>query len=413
MAKTTAKKSKDTAMAGYDPAQYHRMTMLFVILSLVNIAFVILAFMRTGYGLYHAEEALSRVSKVTQCVHSVNESAQNMIIHWDDSDLIAEESANIDEAFRIIDEKSEEYREIKLDDIDKSLHSEYESAYQNAADYQAALKEFTDELTSGDAADPGRSAAAYTELVEPIKLRAETSINNVFNHQSSATTNFFFRSAQQFLFVLLFLLAVMVIGIIGISRMRQNARTAAESLEHERERVERQREKTKNLAYCNLLTGFKNYYGMEKDLTDRISAEELNIILFRFNKFSQINEVYGRGKTDEFITMVSEELTQNYGETADIYSTGSDEFALVMRENMNTAQAEVTANKIADMLSKSYNVGGSLIQQTVSCCFYLCTPEGQSSFSQMFCTLDRAMSVAKSKNAASGTNVVINVNTLS
>lgn len=407
------KKTKDKAMAGYDPAQYNRMTMLFVVLSLVNVVFVILAFMRTGYGLYHAEEALSRVSKVTQCVHSVNESAQNMVIHWEDSELIAAEAVNIDEAFRTIEEKSAEYREINLDDIDKSLQGEFESASQNAAEYKNALKEFTDEMTSGGKIDPGRAASAYSELVEPTKLKAETSINNVFNHQSSATTQFFFRAAQQFLFVLLFLLAVMVVGIVGISRMRKNAREAAESLEQERERVERQREKTKNLAYCNLLTGFKNYYGMEKDLSERINSEEFNIILLRFNKFSQINEVYGRGKTDDFLAMISQELTQNFESAAEIYSTSSDEFCLVMNEKMSTAQAEGTANRIATMLSKSYNVDGSLIQQTVSCCYYLCTPDAQSSFSQMFCTLDRAMSVAKSKNAASGTNVVLNVNALS
>ena len=406
-------KSKQQRLAGYDPAQYHRMTAMFVVLSLINVGFVILAFLRTGYGLYHAEEALSHVSKVTQCVHSVNESAQNIVIHCDDKELLDEELATIDELFATIDEESAKYRSIDLTRIGKDLKSDFDNASLTATYYQHALKDFTEELQAQGTPNSDETAQIYSNLIEPLKVNAENSMNELFDKQSTATTAFFFKSAQQFLFVLLFLFVTLTVGVIGISRMRKNARTSAESAQLEREKAERMREKTVDIAYSSILTGFKNYYGLEKDLRDRVGSEDLVIALCRFNRFSQINEIYGRERADEFVAQVSKELGNEFGSKATLYSTGTDEFCFLFHKALDSVRMEELVKKIADTLSKSFTVGNAMIQQPVSCCYYHCSHDAQDSFAQLFCTLDRAMSVAKEQFTMNGQNAIVNVNALS
>lgn len=406
-------KQKNNVMSGFDPTQYRRMTVMFVTLSLMNVVFVILAFMRTGYGLYHAEEALSRISAVTQSVHSINESAQNIVIHSDNESLVSQEVATIDAAFARIQQKSAEYREIDLEHIDKELKSEFDSASHTVTSYQRVLKDFTDGVTTRSASDRVGITRDYTNLIEPMKETAESSMNAVFEKESTATTQFFFRAAQQFLFVLLFLFITMTVGIIGIQRMKKNARTAAEAADQERERAVKMREKTVNIAYSSILTGFRNFYGLEQDIADKVNSSEFTIALCRYNRFSQINEIYGRGRADELISHVSRALADEFGSKTNIYSTSNDEFCFLFHKKVGQAQAEELVGKIADTLSRQYTIDGIMMQQTVSCCYYNCTPDAQENFQQLFCTLDRAMSVAKEQSAMNGMNTIVNVNALS
>ena len=95
---------------GYNPKQYSRMTILFVILSVLNMVMVLLAFMRSGYGLYHAEDALSHIAKITQCVQSVNEDALDIITHPNNRKLVENEVNDISDMFKTIDSDTNPYK---------------------------------------------------------------------------------------------------------------------------------------------------------------------------------------------------------------------------------------------------------------------------------------------------------------
>ncbi len=405
------KKEKQTK-AGFDPGQYRVMMIMFIILSLVNVACVLLAFWRTGFGLYHAESAMAHVADITQNVHSINESAQNIVIHCDDHALLESETTNIQRYFEAISAQTEEYRQIDLNKIDPELQYEFNHAILETLSYQRALNDFTDELRSKETLDGAMTAQIYTNLIEPMKTNAENSMNTIFIRQSEATYNFFVRSAQQFLFVLLFLFITMTVGIIGIRRMRKTAKEVNEQAELEHERAQRFRAKSEDIAYSHIVTGFKNYYGLEKDLTDYVAKKEFTIMLCRFNKFSEINEIYGRSRADEFLASVGEMLSIEYAGKAGLYSTANDEFCFVLHKRTNPIQAKEFAEKITERLSKEFNVDGIMLQRQVLCCYYICYPDSQDHFAQMFCTLDRAMSVAKAQNAQTGQNAIVNVNSL-
>lgn len=397
---------------GYNPSQYRNMTLLFVILSIINIATVFLAFLRTGYGLYHAEDALSHIAKIAQCVQNVNEDALHIVIHNTDRRIIADDINSIETAFNMISSESEKYREINLDKIDTDLKIQFDDASQRVQRYQNALTEFTDGMVAATISADAISEV-YASDIEYLKNDAESAMNAVFEYQSKATYDFFVRAAQQFLFVLLFLLITMTVGILGIRKMKRNARNAAETIVEEHEKSERSREKVINIAYTNILTGFKNRYGLEDDLGEKVKTERLTLAVFNYNQYTQVNERYGRSKADAFISIVSQKLLQQFGEEADIYSTDTDEFCFVFRNEMSASRTEHIVQQIAKTLSRPYEFSGVTVSLTTACCFYTCEPGKQQSFENLLCTLDRAISIAKQECKRTGENAVINVNKIS
>jgi GGDEF domain-containing protein len=412
--KKDQKKEKELIQrkTGYDPAHYHRMAFMFILLSVVNIAFVTLAFSHTGFGLYRAEDALSHISDITQSVHRINECAQNIVIHADDPDVIDRETHNINLLFGDIERESAVCRQIDLTEFDERLKRHFDNASMDTMSYQRALTDFLEQIHTGELSDPEEIEEAYTSVIEPLNNTAEISMNIVFDTQSKATYDFFVWSARQFLFILLFLLFNMTVGLIGIHSMQKKARKADVVVKQEHEKVEKLREKTVDIAYSHILTGFKNYYGLEKDLTAEMDDREFSIALFRFNKFYQINEIFGRGRADEFVAEVSQALAQKYSEDAVIYSTAIAEFCFVFKKKLTQMQQDDLVRMISETMSGSYSPDGVMISQTVSCCHYSHMPRAKESFENMFNKLDRALSIAKEQNAMHGQNVIINVNTL-
>ena len=414
MAPKEKKKDRELLLkkTGYDPTQYRAMTVMFVILSLVNILCVIAAFSRSGFGLYQAEDALSHVAHITEYVHQVNERAQNIVIHCEDQAFIIRETEKIERLFRDIDEESEKYRQIDLTVFDPRLKRHFDNASMDTISYHHALTGFLTELQSASVREPVIIAETYAKLIEPLKNTAEMSMNIVFDSQSVGTYNFFVRSARQFVFVLLFLLLNLFVGLFGIHWMEKKARTAAKVVELEHDRVEKLREKTVNLAYCHILTGFKNYYGLEKDLSEPTLDSERSIALCRINKFYQINEVFSRERADEYVTKVSNALREEYSNYVDMYSTASDEFCFVFRKKITKVQLGDMVRQLVETISGNFDVDGVMISQTVCCCYYTYNPMTENQFGQVFNKLDRAMSVAREQNAMHGQNSIINVNSL-
>ena len=400
------KSEHETALTGYDPKQFGRMTMLFVCLSLVNVAAVLFAFYRTGFGLYHAEKGLSHISKITQCVLSISESSQDILLNLNSEDT-EDKILEIEVAFSTIDAESAEYRSVDLTEVDDGLGRRFEDAYMDTQRYQSVLHDFTEAIRDGRMNSEDQIHIEYTLKIEPQKTKAEESMNSLFDDQIKATYDFFVRAAQQFLFVLLFLFITMTVGIIGIQRMRKNSRRAAEVLAQEQEHAERLREKTFDIAYLNILTGFRNFYGLENDLGGKIRKSEFTAFLCGFNDFEQLWQICGRDRADEFITLVSHELSERFADTAEVYSTDTDEFFFLIYRKCEQEEIDRLMQEIMAIMSANYMIGGEAVHRSVSGCYYVCTPGKKQSVSQLFFTMDRAISVARAQSAQNGQNASV------
>ena len=407
-----ASKEKNQSIGSFHASQYRNMTIMFVILSLINIATVLLAFFRTGYGLWHAEDALSHVAKITQCVQNVNERALHIVIHSEEREVVKEDVNSIDSSFGIIEAESDQYLQLNLNEIDPYLREEFDDASKKVQAYQKNLKQFTSDLAERRLEGAENISAVYNTSIDPLKSSAETAMNSVFESQNQATYDFFVRCAQQFLFVLLLLLITMTAGILGIRKMKRNAKNAAETIVVEHQKSERSREKVINIAYTNILTGFKNRYGLENDITEMMKSERFSIAVCNYNRFASINESYGRSKADAFISIVSQKLLQQFGEEAMIYSLDADEFCFIFKNDIGLKRVERVVQQIAKTLSRPYDFSDVTIELTAACCYYFCKPGDQASFENLLCTLDRAMAVAKQESRQTGANAIVNVNQL-
>lgn len=401
---------------GYNPVTYRAMTTLFVLLSILNAIAVLFSFMRSGFGLYHAEDALSHVAMLNHHLHTINEAALDIVIHCDDVSEINNGSNAIKESFNVITSESQLYTAIDLMQIDSNLQSDFEDASHKVRRYNLALTEFISTLQSN--IEKGSSEVPtyhsyiewkYTDNIEPLKDDAEEAINRLFNYQCKATYDFFVRCAQQFLFVLLFMAITMTVGLTGIAKMKKNAKTAAEQAEQERVKAELSRAKSVNIAYSNILTGFKNRYGLEMDLENMLSSSSFTIALYRLVNFQNIAEKYGRNVADDYVVKVSQVLQQNYGTTSDIYSTETDEFCFVFKNDLLAAHEKEIMVQIGHAVSRLTDVDGIQIQSVSAGCYYHCQAGTHQSCNSLLHTLDKGMSVARRQCFESGKNAVISV----
>ncbi len=409
----------NNTIPGFNPSRYKRMAIIFVVLSMLNMFAVLLAFRRSGYGLYHAEDALSHVATINHYVQDVNESAMAIVINNNDSERIAKEVSQITEAFTEIDKEIEMYNSIELDEIDPALKDQFNDAKSKVETYHQALLNYKNEIQDYTVANKSElsdyvadTMNVYTSDIEPLKDEAANSVTELFNMQSQATYDFFVRCAQQFVFVLLFLIITMVAGLIGINNMKKKARRDAETIEVEQKKAKESHEKSVNIAYSNILTGFKNRYGLEADISDKLSSKKFTIALFNFNNFSYINERYGRDTGDEFLSVVSAKLQQKYAKIADIYSTDSDEFCFIFKKNVSPEKADEMVYQIAETMSKPMAVTDHAIQNMVSACFCHYNPGDQPDLNSLLRNFDRAMKVAQEKSRSEGHSSVVNIDTI-
>jgi len=404
------KDRKNQEIEGFNPRQFRSMSIVFAVLSIINIIAVTLAFTRTGYGLYHAEDALSHISEITSSVQSMNESVLEIILNNEDPGIVKEQILNIEEMRKKVEESEKAYKEIDVDTIDPRLKEKFEKTMDSVSDYQYQLEQFT--KSTFDGLDANAIHEDYAQNVKTVKDKAEAASIEMFELQQKTTYEFFVRTAQQFLFVLLFLIITLVVGLLGIRLQKKRARVAAMKLAQEHQRAVNSRSKVIDIAYSNILTGFKNRYGLEDDLVEALSNKSFDIAICNFNHFRSVNNTFGRDVGDVFVSTVSSKIREYFSAVATIYSTDTDEFCFVFKEQMNPIHLEQSVQQIVKMLSLPYEVGSETIQLTVSSCFYQCMQGSQISFNSLFRTLDYAMNLAKDECTRTGGNAVINVNYL-
>ena len=82
-------------MEGYNPNVYKNLSLIFIILTVLNIAVVIYSFAKTGFGLWHAEDALSCIAKIESSVEDINRSILKIELDADNTLLVQENVENI------------------------------------------------------------------------------------------------------------------------------------------------------------------------------------------------------------------------------------------------------------------------------------------------------------------------------
>ena len=408
MKKESKKKNSNEVMEGYNPRIYRRLSWMFGILTILNLVVIVYAFALTGYGLWHAEDALSYIAKVSSNFEDIDQTILKIAIDEENQEHVSGSINRIDSYHQEILEYAQKFRQINLNNIDRSIPGEFDGAMEKIELYYSKVSEKSKYLLGGtETAD----VLLSDEMVE-LQEDASQTIKKLFEKQDEATYIFFCKIGQRFLLVPLFLIITMSAGLFAISKSRKRDYEFAMNLQSSKRKTDKVRQKAKELVYTNVLTGWKNRYALSDNLKERMKSEDVTIVLFSYNKFRSINEYYGREFADEFILAVSQKLLAKYGDQAEFYSTETDEICAMFNKNIPKNETVHLANQISETLSKPFQIRGAVLQLNAAGCIFRApvnTNASDASVAKIFSAMDHSLNQAIDACAAQNKAVLFQV----
>ncbi len=394
---------QNQVMEGYNPGVYRTLSLLFIVLTILNLAVIIYAFAKTGYGLWHAEDALSYIAKIDGSFEDINQNVLNIQLHADDRALISDNIDGILSSQDKIHENAEAFRQINMANIDKSIPVEFDASMDKVHLYYNAISGHLTSVRSGLTA-PDVFQESETER---LRTDAKVSLDALFEKSDEATYQFFCRVGQRFLFVLLFLLLTMLTGLYSIARIKKRDHAFALKLQNSKQKTANIRQKAVEIAYTNVVTGLKNRYALDEKLDERLKSEDVTLALYNFNNFKGLNESYGRDFADEFVSEMSKKIVTALGKQAEVFSTEIDELCVLFSKELPKSRTNSMAHKILEMLSQPVQIRGISVQLTVAGCIGHCNVNSYTSASALFIAMDHGMRQSKAMCVEQNRSVLI------
>ncbi len=165
------------------------------------------------------------------------------------------------------------------------------------------------------------------------------------------------------------------------------------------------RQKASDLAVTNVLTGMKNRYALDNDISERLESGRFQIAVFDMDNFRSINDTYGYDFGDEYLAAVAEKLKEEFGDVAEIYNITGNEFCFVFNKNISESQAMGIAQNIQRVMSSPFEVLNLAVQLPCSGAVYHYLPGDCLNVNSLLVKLDTAMRNAK----MNGGNMINNV----
>ena len=170
---------------------------------------------------------------------------------------------------------------------------------------------------------------------------------------------------------------VAILGEIAVWLFARRAKKIRAELE-EREKnlaevdakLKATRQKASDLAVINVLTGMKNRYALDSDVSDRLETGRFNIAVFDMDNFRSINDTYGYDFGDEYLAAVAEKLKEEFGDVAEIYNITGNEFCFLFNSSVTESQAMGIAQNIQRVMSSPYEVLNLAVQLPCSGAVY-------------------------------------------
>lgn len=169
-------------------------------------------------------------------------------------------------------------------------------------------------------------------------------------------------------------ISVVTITIIYVYSLKIS-KTNAELMETNRTLTETNRvmrekdEKLTYLAYYDLLTGLANRQ-LFIDHMDEMIAEDKNtpfsVIFFDIDDFKKINDSYGHNTGDIMLTTYADRLKLFCGKSNFVGKLGGDEFAVILKGNMNEASIVNYIERLRAAVCEPVQASGVLLQTTMS-----------------------------------------------
>lgn len=198
------------------------------------------------------------------------------------------------------------------------------------------------------------------------------------------------------------MLVIAVLSEIAVWLFARRAKKQRQELE-ERElrlaevdaKLKNTRQKASGLAVMNVLTGMKNRYALDNDISERLESGRFQIAVFDMDNFRSINDTYGYDFGDEYLAAVAERLKQEFADVAEMYNITGNEFCFVFNKNISESQATGIAQNIQRVMSSPYEVLNLTVQLPCSGAVYHYLPGDCLNVNSLLVKLDTTMRNAK------------------
>ncbi|NLT09813.1 MAG: GGDEF domain-containing protein [Ruminococcus sp.] len=290
--------------------------------------------------------------------------------------------------------------------------------------YNTRLEEFQAMWNKADPSGNGKLGAQafggdmnalYTQDIYPLQVTAQEMLQGTIEIVNRDTSKKMAANAKRSYLLMIMMLLVAVLGEVAIFFIARRAKKARLELE-ERERnlaevdakLKSTRQKANDLAVMNVLTGMKNRYALDNDVSDRLESDRFNIAVFDMDNFRSINDTYGYDFGDEYLATVSEKLKEEFGNVAEIYNITGNEFCFLFNKEISESQAMGIVQNIQAVMSSPFEVLNLAVQLPCSGAVYHYLPGDCLNVNSLLVKLDTAMRSAK-MNGGNMINTVVNI----
>lgn len=402
-----------TKSAGRSTA-YNLAAVLLALVTLINMVLV--------YYMYTDNERIgNKTSTTMNTINSVNGELQsiNQRVLTIIADIGTEQSKSaladsIVKSFDSIDAKLdtfETYEGLSDATLKRCRHARvFLEAYRNR------LNAFREQYNSPEGFSEGISLKdLYTQDIYPLETTATEMLIATIGINAANTARQQARTRQIFYVTELIMAALLVVGELIIFLFAKRAKKVQQELEEREKNLQEvgaklrsTRQKASDLALTNLLTGMKNRYALDNDISGRLESDRFNIAVFDMDNFRIINDTYGYEFGDEYLAAIAEKLKEEFGEVAEIYNITGNEFCFLFNKEYTESQSMAFVQRIHSVMSSPFTVLNITVQLTVSGAAYHYLPGDCLNVNSLLVKLDTTMRNAK-MNGGNMVNTVVNM----
>ena len=355
-----------------------------------------------------ANSALNKMNSELTAINMDNISIAAGIIAPEDMGMT---QANTELRYGNIIAAEHQFEAIK--DVSPVVTKRYNYAKALITAFKAKLDSLgTDAVMSGDADEMNN---ILKQEIYPLQTTASEMLISTIDAVNVENVKLNAANTRRAFLLMTIMMIVAILGEIAVWLFARRAKKIRAELE-EREKnlaevdakLKATRQKASDLAVINVLTGMKNRYALDGDISDRLESGRFNIAVFDMDNFRSINDTYGYDFGDEYLAAVAEKLKDEFGEVAEIYNITGNEFCFVFNSSITESQAMGIAQNIQRVMSSPYEVLNLAVQLPCSGAVYHYLPGDCLNVNSLLVKLDTALRTVK-MNGGNMINTVMNM----
>ncbi len=340
-----------------------------------------------GYRLYsqltgtynNIQRSLVDVSTIKDNLLTVNRDV--LLIIADPNKNAVDNVHEISNCFVDIEKCMEDYEQVEGRDEKEFRRYKQAKTFINA--YHTKILSFQDMYMSGAdrdeslRLDPERAKLLYTQELQPLQVTAMEMFDaakDIGQDNSEQQIRDVYKILNLFIALMMVALVGGETAIVVISRIAKAQSAKLDKREKELEafdsKLKVSKRKMNEMAVMNILTGMKNRYALDEDISGRLESDNMCVALLDIDNFRQINDIYGYDFGDEFLGMVSDKLKEEFSEQAELYNIQGNQFCMVFKDNIASSQAMRISEQAIQVMNNVYTISNIGLQLSATGSFY-------------------------------------------